>query len=329
MPDRPSVTQAVQMGVETTPGTAVAADILVRSFTIEPGVNVDMQRFRPTGSKFESIIVPGKEWTESSLSGLASYQELQYILSGIMAATGTQPAADGAAWKWSYELKPRTPDTIKTYSFEQGDTNFVHKFNYGLFTEVSLDLSRDGVELGGSMIARAITSGGSMTASPLTVDPEVPILPTEVDVYYDSTYAALGTTKLTRAFRAGITISDRFGPIWVLNSTSASFAGHVEMTPTVEVELLVEADAAGMALLTDMRAGNTGYLRIAATSAQLAAAGKPYKFQFDMAGKVADVSDYSDEDGVYAITWTMAAVLDADLGVKVALTNAQPTLAPG
>jgi len=317
--ERPTVTQAVQVGVETTPGTAVAANKLLRSYTIEPGINVDMQRFRPTGSKVESVIVPGKEWVEAGISGIQSYQELPYLLSGILADVGTNPTVVTDGQVWSYELKQRAPDTVKTFSYEQGDANFAHKFNYGLITELGLNFSRDGCEIDGSLMARALSTGATLTASPTTVDPEVPILPTEVDVYYNSTFGALGTTLLGRAFQANLKISDRFSPVWVLNSASSAFTAHVETAPTVEVELLVAADAAGVAFLPIMRAGTSGYLRIKATSTQLAA-GTPYSLTIDMAGKVSDVSDFSDEDGVYAITWTLAAAMDTNTNMPLKAT---------
>ena len=322
MPDRPSVTQAIQIGAETTPGTAVAAGKLLRSFTVEPGAKVDMQRFRPVGSKFESVIVPGKEWVEGKITGIGSYQELPYLLSGILADVGTNPTVVTGGQVWTYEMKQRTPDTVKTYSIEQGDANFAHKFNYGLITELGLNFSRDGCEIDGSFMARALTTGATLTGSPTTIDPEVVILPTEIDVYYNTTFGAIGTTKLGRAFQANIKISDRFAPIWVLNSLATSYTAHVETAPTVEVELLVEADTEGIQFFPIMRAGTSGYLRVKCTSTQQAA-GTPYSAQFDVAGKVADVSDFSDEDGVYAITWTMAAVMDTNTNMpfKALLRN--------
>jgi hypothetical protein len=316
VPDRASVTQGIQIGVESTPGTAVPANKLLRSFTVEPGPHVDMQTFRPVGSKFNSVIVPGKEWVEGKITGIGSYQEIQYLLSGIMADVGTNPTLVTGGQVWTHELKQRAPDTIKTYSIEQGDSNFAHKFNYGLITELGLNFSRDGCEIDGSFMARALTTGATLTGSPTTVDPEVVMLPTEIDVYYNTTFGTIGTTKLGRAFQANLKISDRFAPVWVLNSLASSYTAHVETAPTVEVELLVEADTEGIQFFPIMRAGTTGYLRIKATSTQLAA-GTAYSFQADLAGKVSDVSDFSDEDGVYAITWTMSAAMDTNTNMPL------------
>jgi hypothetical protein len=75
--------------------------------------------------------------------------------------------------------------------------------------------------------------------------------------------------------------------------------------------MLVEADDQGMALLETLRAGGTHYLRIQAEHTEEAGVGFPYLFQFDLACKISDASDFSDEDGLYAITWTNKAVYDA------------------
>jgi len=309
MPERASVSQAVQLGVEVTPGTTVPANKLLNSLGIEPGIQVDMQEFRPTGQKFASIITPGKEWVEASLSGVGSYTELAYLFSGILvASSGVQNGAT-TAYDWTFKPAARSADTTKTFTIEQGDAVRAHRFSYALPTELTLGFSRDGVELGGTMIAQALADGVAMTAAPTAVE-EKPILPTDLDVYLDSTSAGLGTTKLTRVLSADLTIGDRFNPVWVLNSALGSFASHVEAVPDVTLEMLVEADSQGMALLNTLRSGGTHYVRVQATSDDLAGTALPYRFQFDMAAKISDVSDFSDEDGLYAITWTNKAVYD-------------------
>ena len=65
-----------------------------------------------------------------------------------------------------------------------------------------------------------------------------------IDVYMDPTSGTLGTTKLTRVLNANIHISDRFGPVWVLNTANNSYVATVETEPSAELTLLVEADAA-------------------------------------------------------------------------------------
>lgn len=331
MTERASVTQGVQLGVEAVPGDGAPADLIVNSFTIEPGVKVNMQKFRPTGQKVDSIIVPGKEWVESKVTGIGSYTELQYLLAGVLSPNSVpQPAADGAAELWHFKLNARTPDTVQTYSFEQGDANHAHKFGYGLLQELGLTFTRDSAAISGTLVAQALQDGVAMTANPTSL-PEVPILSNEVDVYLDTAFGSLGSTKLSRAFKATFKLGSKANPVWTLNSQEGSFASHVEAVPGISLALLVEADTQGMGNLAHMRQGDTLYCRVQCTSAQDADALKPYQFTLDGAFKVADVADFSDEDGVYAIEFTLGSVYDAtnDLALEATLRNTQAALNPG
>lgn len=331
MTERASVTQGVQLGVEAVPGDGAAADLVVNSFTIEPGIKVDMQKFRPTGQKVESIIVPGKEWVQCKLTGVGSYTEMQYLLAGVLGPNSTpNPAADGAAELWKYKLNARATDDVQTYSFEQGDASRAHKFGYGLMQELDLTFSRDAVEIGGQLVAQQLQDDVTMTADPTSLS-EVPMLAKEVDVFLDTTHGGLGATKLSRAFKATFKMGSKANPVWTLNSAEDSFASHVETAPAVTLQLLMEADDEGMAQLPKMRAGDTLFVRVQATSDTLAGGvGKPYQFTLDGAFKIADVDDFSDEDGVYAIQWTLGTVYDAasGLALEATLRNKEIALAP-
>jgi hypothetical protein len=330
MTERAAVTQAVQIGVEVTPGDGTSAATVLNSFTIEPGAKVAMQSFRPTGQKLDSIIVPGKEWTEAKIAGLASYSELQYLLAGLLSKNQvTQPSADGAAELWKFILEAREPDTVQTYSFAQGDSNFAHTFAYGLITDLSIAFSRDSVAITGALIAHALGLDASMPAVVSTL-PEVPVLPTDVSVYVDATHGALGTTKLQRAFKADYSLGGVRGAIWPLNSDAASFASHVDLAPKATLKLLMEADDEGLDNFDVMRAGQTVFVRTEATSSIEVSAGKPYDLKLDGSYKISDVAPFSDEEGVYAIEWTLTSVYDAasGLGFEAALRNAEISLAP-
>lgn len=327
MPERASITQAVQVGVEAVPGTNVAASKLLNSMSLGPAVAVDMQRFRPQGQKFASIITPGKEWVSSDVGGVGSYSEIIYALSCLL--NYSAPVQQGAttAYKWSYNPAARSEDTIKTLTVEQGGAVRAHKFNYGLFTEFGMDYSRDGVSLSGALIGQRLQDGIVLTAGPTAVE-EKPILPTEIDIYLDTTSAGLGTTKLARVLSAGWSVGNRFNPLWTLNSVNTSFAAHVEAEPAASLRLSMEADAEGMAQLTQMRAGSTRFIRIKATSPDLAGAAFPYSVTCDFAAKVSAVSDFSDADGVYAVEWTFDVVYDATwaAAMKIDVINKQTAL---
>lgn len=141
---------------------------------------------------------------------------------------------------------------------------------------------------------------------------EAPILPTHMNVYVNSSFATIGTTKLTRDFNAVWRCNDIAGQVWPINSANASFVADVETVPTVEMELQAEADTAGMAFLTNIRAGSTVYVRLEAISTVLAGAASAfYKVWFDMAGKVKALPGFDDADGVKVVNWQIGAVADS------------------
>lgn len=310
MAERSALTQAAQIGVEVTPGTGVAANKLLSSLGIGPAIEVDMQRFRPQGQKFPSIITPGKEWVTADLEGVGSYSEIVYPLSSLCNYAAPVQQAATTAYKWTFAPAARAEDTIKTFTVEQGGAVRAQKFAYGLVNELGITFNRDGVTLDGAMMGQRLQDGIVMTAAPTAIE-EKPILPQEIDVFINDTSGALGTTKALRVLEAAFSLGDRFGPVWTLNSANTSFAAHVETEPSGRLELLVEADAEGMAMLTAMRTGASKFVRVKATSPDLAGAAIPYSFQLDAACKVAEVGDFDDADGLYAIRWTFDIVYDA------------------
>ena len=329
MSERATVNQVVQIGVETTPGTAVAASKLLQALNIEPAIKIKTQTFRPLGGKFTTIAAPGEDYVEAKISGdVACYNHLAYLLSSVLAYAAPVQQGTTTAYLWTFTPAQSVEDTIKTFTVEQGSSVRAGKFTYGLVTEFGLKFDREKIEVSGSMLGQAYQDGITMTASPTAIAVQ-PILPTALDVYLDSTSGGIGTTKLTRALSGEFSISDRFGPLWTLNSTVDGFAAHVEQAPKAQLKLLVEADAVGMEPLMAMRAGDRRYIRLKAIG-PLIADPYYYTFQLDLCGVVSDVGEFSDEDGVYAIEWTFDVAYDSAWGsgkaMEVQLTNTLSTL---
>lgn len=328
MPERSSLAQGVQVGVESVPGTNVAADKKLSAISIEPAVNVDMQTFRPMGSKYATVITPGKEMVEADVSGSGSYTEILYLFASCLVSPSAPATVDGTGRTWTFAPAGSSEDTVKTLTVEQGGVVRAHKFNYGIVTEVELDFSRDAVEVSGSLMGQRLSDNIVMTATPTAIE-QVPILPTDIDVFIDPSSGTIGTTKQVRVLNANWHLSDRFGPIWTLNSALTSYAAHVETEPTAEITILAEADTEGMAPLAQMRGGATKFIRIKGTSPTLAGATTAFhSVSLDAACKVSDVGDFSDEDGVYAIEWTYTMVYDAAWGkaLTTAVVNKIATL---
>jgi hypothetical protein len=317
MTERAVVNTTMQMGLETVPGTGVAAGKSLNAFSITPAVKFDITRFRALGNKYASVGVPGRQWVEAKIAGVGTYGELIYLLSSVLVKVS--PGTDGTTKTWTLTPALSAPDTVATYTVEQGSSVRAHKFEYGLVTELGLKFSRQaGVEIDGSMLGEALQDGITMTGTPSAVESTpLPIAGDDISVYLADSWAGLaGASASTRVLTAEWRVANRFNTLWVLDASQTSFVAVVETAPTVSLKLKMEADSAGMALLTTMGAGTTKWARIKCTGAAIET-GKYYTLQIDGAYVLGEPSEFSDEDGVYAIEWNAEAIYDATAGKTI------------
>lgn len=336
MPERSSISQRVQIGVESTPGVAVAAAKQLLALSLGPGVAIDVHTFQPKGGKYPTVVYNGKEWSTSDLGGDATYSELQYPLASVVTSPTVAQIMDGAtptgAFRWLFGPASFGADVPKTFTVEQGDATRAHRAANLIVQALDLNWDRKAVTLGGSAYAAAIEDGITLTPGATSI-PTVPIKPTDVDIFLDTAAGGLGTTKQLRTLRGNFHIGDRFDPLWVVDSAQPSFVAHLEKDPNVTFKLLVEADVQGMASLLAMRGGLTRYLRMRAKGPKIytgatSAADVYRQLTVDVAGKVSAVSRFEDADGVYAAEFTFTAVHDSDWGraYLIELINAQAAL---
>lgn len=330
---RASINQTVQVGVETTAGTPVAANKKLSSLSIEPGINAETSAFRPAGTKWPTVVPLNREWVTASLTGAPTYDELIYPLSSVLeSVTPTQPDSVGApsVYRWTFAPSSTASVNVDTFTVEQGDATRAHRFAHAIVTELGLEISRAGIDLSGSLIGARLEDGVALTAAPTTL-PLIPVLPNQVDVYMNDTAAGLGTTKLASgngpAFSANVTIGDRHGPVWPIDSTQSSYAETVETEPSGSLELTLEADATGMGVLDTLRAGATKFVRIKATGDEIEG-GLNYELTVDLAVKVTDIGDFDDEDGVFVVPPSFTLVHDPTWGqaLQVVVQNTRSSL---
>jgi hypothetical protein len=419
MPERATIFHSTQLGVETTPGTAVAANKLLQAVGLMVGPKLDIQRFRPEGTKFDSTTIQNREWTEGKLSGAVSYNEIIYLLASNLKAPGA-PSQAGSEYTWTFLPNRGSPDNGKTYTIEQGGGPRAHRFTHAVVPDLTFRFSRSGVDLDGTVLGKALTdniymstsevqtvtitgspTGGTFTltlngattsniaynatasavqtalealstigagnvvvtggpgpGTPYTVQftgalgaqdvtlmtashnftggtsPNIsvaettagvapttltlkPVAATHVTVFSDNTFAGLGTTQLSRPLSGELAVTGRYQPVFVLDGNT-SFVAIVEAVPSISLKLMLEADAEGMAFLTTARDNATKFLRVRCSGETISS--NPYLLQFDFVGRVSDVSEFQDSDGLYAIEWTFTGVYDSNLGSALKAT---------
>lgn len=323
MAERSALTQASQIGAETTIGTGVPAGKLPQAIGYRVSPHIEVDGFRPEGQKVLSEASVMQDFTDIGAEGRGSYSELAYIFNSALADV-TPTTTDTSAKNWTYTPSARAEDNVRSYSIEAGGSVRAHKAYGCVFTGFEITFNRrTPVTVTAEGFGREFQDNATLTPTPTAIEAQQ-ILPKQVSVWLDATGAALGTNKLLRDFNVTWRCSGLRAPIWPLDDTKPSWAAIVETEPTFEVEVSLEADAAGMALIGDVRAGLTKFLRIKATSTNLAGAATVfYSLTADLAGKITDVGTFDEDDGVYTINYTMSAAFDATWGkfMNVVLVN--------
>jgi hypothetical protein len=312
-----SMYQQTQLGLEITPGTTVAATKRLTSISITPSIMPEVNTYRPNGYKFTTIASLSKEWSEYSIEGPITYNEIIYLLNSLIKKV--TPTGAGANKTSVFAPNSNGSDVRQTYTIENGSAERARQTAYGLVTGLDLNFDRNEVKCSGTIMGKAISDNVALTSLLSSAEiPVMPVLPTQGIIKLADTQAGLaGATPLARAFKATWSLNSLSGPVWPINSTT-TYAALVDTAPTAEGTLMAAVDAEGMALLTNLRAGSTKFLRIAYTGETLGTGN--YSLQIDTAIKVKDVKQFSDMEGVYAVEWGWDMVHDSTWGKATEIT---------
>jgi hypothetical protein len=161
----------------------------------------------------------------------------------------------------------------------------------------------------GKLLGKVFTDGITMTATPTELA-LVPISPGMFDVFLDTTGAGLGTSKLLRFMGLTWNLTGRVVGNWPLDSAQPSWAAAVENEGVkITGQLEVQADATGMAMLTQARAGLTKFLRLLATGPIIETT-IHYAFQLDLAFQISKLNAFKNVDGSYDAVFDFETVYD-------------------
>jgi len=322
MTERASVFERLQIGAEATNarGTSVSAAKVLPSLSVVASPQLTTSRFRPQGRKLDSLVVPGQRWTEGSVEGRLTYNEIIYPLASLLGnVSPTTPSGATNARQWSFAMNPDGPATYRSYTMETGSSTRAAKFTHAVFSALNIDFSPTEITLGGTVLGQKYTDGITLTANPVDIA-LMPVDPNDVTIYVDDTAAGLGTTAMERVFAASLGITGVYGPVWTINAAESSFASLVETAPDASLNITFAADAVGMGFLGVFEDGATRYVRVEAAGPEIES-GQDYTLTIDMAVKCEAVS-LADQDGVLGAAWTMRLVDDADVtGIEVVVKN--------
>jgi hypothetical protein len=190
---------------------------------------------------------------------------------------------------------------------------YVIQFGGSMGEQVITPLTASSTGLTGGTPSATVTPGVAGAAVPAI--PLIPVLPGEICVYasntkpvsISSTAFETAANRLTDILEVGWSVGDRYAPYYPLDCTLASFAALVETPPTMQLTTMMQANTAGMSYLNTLRSGGTVFFRVKMVGTKIATTDN-YELTMDFAGKITAASELSDQDGIYAVTWTWDAV---------------------
>lgn len=332
MVERSTVAQVAQIGVEATPGTAVPATRRLGSLSLSPSITNEADMFRPEGLKFATVQVQNREWADVSGTGKPTYEEVIIPLSGAMDAATVSEVLDGAtptgAYEWLFSPDPAQADAPKTFTLEKGQEGVqAERFAHLLFNSFGLTVSRTAADLTTSGFAKRAETGHDMTDGLAVPADLTPIAPGHFSVYMADTHAGLEVggasdpaKRMGRVISANPSIEGRYTAAWFVNQAEGSFTTWVEAAEGAggSFALNLEANTEGIALVDNLRAGDTLFVRLEALGPVIYDAGvQPdlrHMFRWDMAVKVQNAEPWADADGIYGLPFTLSPVYDGTWG---------------
>ena len=312
-----TATQQVQIGKETTPGTAVACPTLLKCFDWIPGIDAGVSKYRPTGNLYDATQELDWESSNFSLGGTMDFNGIIYPLAMIYGTV--TPAAHGSSstakdWIWTPSINQQT--SVQTFTLMQGDSVRARKLAYAMLSDFGYKGDRKSAfSITGKGFGQILSDGITLTSSPTAVV-TAQMQPKQFNIYLDTTSGGLGTTQVVAPISIDYSFGSVFSQAYYLNRTNASFTSHINVQPTTEFKMLLPADSFGLSQMqTYMESQATVYVRVDAQGATIDSGNSVVnEFMHDMAVKVGKPSALQDKSGIYAVEWPLNVVQDPAWG---------------
>lgn len=329
----------IQLGVESTAGTAVAA--------VEPIYGVMSQLYsdetwhKPIQDRgvlamnYETPFAVGKE-VELTYEGEAYDRALVYLMSAAVRGnvTATQPDAVNRPNEYLWVFEPglttaNTPDItngIDTLTLEYGDNIQAYEAEFAFVKQIEISgAPGEPVQMSVTFGARQVTETtftGSLTAQSAVY------FPFNLSKFYiDTSYAGIGGTQKTGLLRAFTwTFETQFTPLYAADGTFY-FSSLNEAPKMVSAELTYYRDGTDeQAEFDKYEAQTTSYQRIEllGETEMDSGEGNPPYIYLDGAFKYTEYPEFDDEDGTAVVTVTAESFYDVtatkQFGVSIGTT---------
>ena len=329
MPYSPYSNAKVQLGRETTAGTAVAATTVWRgAFSmledartrniVEEQIGAFMQAER----SYDAALLARWSQPETPMT----FEQVAHILeAGVKTATPT--GVGPYVYVYDYPYTGTTLNTIKTYTIEAGGVTVaqdVFEMEYSFVEEFTFS-GRAGETwmMSSNWVGRRMTGATYTAALTAPTVNDAPFAFTEL--YIDASGGTVGTTQKTGVLMAAeVRVRTGLQPVPV-GDGNLYFASHKWTQPEITFSITLELENTIGALVTERGAYRNNEIRLLRLRVNRAAG---LRHSMHMAVKYDSIGDYENTDGNTTVTLEGHAVASAadSLSATFILTNGNATV---
>lgn len=310
-----------QVGSQTSLSSNTAA---TRVLPYRGPIEIEPNREQPDVDEgsLDPIMAPfaGAKEVTGTWEGKLAYNDAPYLFAGLI-KSGVTPTG-GTAKSWVFQAASLTADGVQLYSDQWGDDVTTDWINAGGGTIDSLELGFDEDLSAWDVNADLIYANADLGAGPtggLTVDSAPTwVYGADTEVYIDTVYSSIGTTKLTDAVHsAQWTINNNLDQKRFANGSNSRFnlAGYGRGAREIELEIRVAKTAATIAerATIDDTPVPKRFIETKVTSPEIITGSTPYSMSIRSPMRLITATD-DEIDNNSIIVFTYRGFYDGDLG---------------
>ena len=308
----------LQIGAETTQGTAVAATTIWRGFgTIEDDrevvlVDEDVGILAPTDRAYVPRVHALLDMDEIE----ATFEQLPYIFEAGVKLVSPSADGSGSGYTYAYELSTSAQNTLRAYTIEGGDDQQAEEMEYSLVQKFVLSGTvGEALKMSAQWMGRQVANT-TYTAS-LSLPTVEEILFGKTSLYIDASGGTIGTTQISSTLLdMNLAVDTGVIPVFAADG-NLYYSTHKISGDDMQVILSMtyehNSDAVGQK--TIWRGPTERLVRLEATGSDLSTSGthSTKKLRIDLAGFYTDFSKLGENNGndVYEVEFT-GRYVDAD-----------------
>jgi hypothetical protein len=330
MTQRSAVDIGLQLGAETTPGTAVAANRKVLSLGVRWSPNVQTQQYRAPGRKYPGANVVHGVDVRGQWESPVDFASLVYPFAGYVGAVITTPGGGTNSRNWAIvPVMVGRDANQKTFTVQRGDGAAAQQVTMLQFNSITGRWQRTdngaNLTMSGDVFGRKAIDGQTLTAAPTTVV-QKPAAAPQIKMYADTSYASIGTTLVPSAYEGGFSLGAKFAPFYAFDGTD-TMADTVENAPPITFDFKTAHNAQSRGFFANLAANQLYFVRYEVTGPIIEST-IAYKFVLDICGTFSAAAE-EDQSGPYGYSYTLNAQEDATFNTTggVWLVNIVNTLA--